>query len=266
MNVNRNIVAAALLAAAAGPALAQYGFTADGNGTHIKIWWTDQRGNRIGDPVYDGVLQSGESVTRNTRSPDVYDHSLQELASANAAINDVIAGNGLPLETSGLPPTDAPTLFDRDPAGGLSNIFYVINASQWIAGGGHSHVGQVIGGFAPNGTNPALPGITVAYSPIPNLPLEQALRVDPVTGQVLFMAAQPFGPEQGTLTVSSTMHLNGRPCPVDVNGDGQVNVADYLAFLQLYAAGDPAADMNADGIVNILDYLAFLQRYSLGCP
>jgi lysyl endopeptidase len=62
-----------------------------------------------------------------------------------------------------------------------------------------------------------------------------------------------------TLSISS-------PCAVDVNGDGSANVADYLAFLQLYAAADPRADFNGDGAINIADYLAFLAAYSTGCP
>jgi hypothetical protein len=61
------------------------------------------------------------------------------------------------------------------------------------------------------------------------------------------------------------VQFTGR-CRVDVNHDGQVNVADFLAFLQLYAAGDAAADMNGDGQVNVSDFLAFLAAYAAGCP
>jgi hypothetical protein len=55
------------------------------------------------------------------------------------------------------------------------------------------------------------------------------------------------------------------PCPVDMNGDGVVNVADYLAFLSLYAAADPRADINGNGVINVADYLAFLALYAAGC-
>jgi hypothetical protein len=54
-------------------------------------------------------------------------------------------------------------------------------------------------------------------------------------------------------------------CPVDLNGDGQVSVADYLRFLQLYSAGDARADVNGDGLINVQDYLFFLSLYSRGC-
>jgi hypothetical protein len=55
------------------------------------------------------------------------------------------------------------------------------------------------------------------------------------------------------------------PCAPDVNGDGTVNVADFLAFLQIYAAGDARADFNHDGQVNVADFLAFLAAYAAGC-
>jgi hypothetical protein len=54
-------------------------------------------------------------------------------------------------------------------------------------------------------------------------------------------------------------------CPADMNNDGAVDVRDYLAYLQLYAAGSPLADMNSNEVVNVQDYLLFLGRYSTGC-
>jgi hypothetical protein len=50
--------------------------------------------------------------------------------------------------------------------------------------------------------------------------------------------------------------------PADMNGDGQVNVADYLAYLARFAAADPTADLTGDGRVDVRDYLRFLQYYS----
>jgi murein tripeptide amidase MpaA len=52
--------------------------------------------------------------------------------------------------------------------------------------------------------------------------------------------------------------------PADINHDGQVNVQDFLAFLQLYSSGDPAADFTGDGQVNVQDFLAFLSAYAAG--
>jgi hypothetical protein len=60
-------------------------------------------------------------------------------------------------------------------------------------------------------------------------------------------------------------NLTIRCCPADMNCDGAVNVADYLAFLNFYAAANPLADINADSRINVADYLAFLTLYSQGC-
>jgi beta-glucanase (GH16 family) len=59
--------------------------------------------------------------------------------------------------------------------------------------------------------------------------------------------------------------VSSAACTVDLNGDGQVNVADYLRYLALFASGAPAADIDGDGAVNIADFLAFLRAYAAGC-
>ncbi|MCC6675861.1 MAG: hypothetical protein IT436_01840 [Phycisphaerales bacterium] len=56
-----------------------------------------------------------------------------------------------------------------------------------------------------------------------------------------------------------------RPCAADLNGDGEVDFADFLLFLNYYDAGDPRADFNHDGEVDFADYLEFLNLYDGGC-
>jgi hypothetical protein len=50
-----------------------------------------------------------------------------------------------------------------------------------------------------------------------------------------------------------------------MNGDGQVNLQDFLAYLNFYASGDARADMNGDNAVNVQDFLSFLSLYAAGC-
>ncbi|MCC6675696.1 MAG: hypothetical protein IT436_01005 [Phycisphaerales bacterium] len=57
----------------------------------------------------------------------------------------------------------------------------------------------------------------------------------------------------------------GVPCPADLNGDGIVDFADYLEFLNFYDAQDLRVDFNHDGIVDFADYLEFLNLYDAGC-
>jgi hypothetical protein len=54
-------------------------------------------------------------------------------------------------------------------------------------------------------------------------------------------------------------------CAPDLNGDGLVNTQDFLAFLNLWVAGDPIADWNDDGTINTQDFLAYLNDWSAGC-
>ncbi len=54
-------------------------------------------------------------------------------------------------------------------------------------------------------------------------------------------------------------------CVADFNGDGTVNTADVLAFLNAWNAGDSSADINGDGTVNSQDVLAFLNLWNAGC-
>ena len=50
-----------------------------------------------------------------------------------------------------------------------------------------------------------------------------------------------------------------------MNGDGELNILDFVAFQALFVDGDPAADVNGDGVLNILDFVAFQQIFQAGC-
>lgn len=54
------------------------------------------------------------------------------------------------------------------------------------------------------------------------------------------------------------------PFRADVDGDCRYTVADFTAFLQLFAAGDPRADMDGDGRLTVADFTAFLQAFAAG--
>jgi hypothetical protein len=68
---------------------------------------------------------------------------------------------------------------------------------------------------------------------------------------------------------SSDLNNNTIPdeceCPPDFNGDTVVDSQDFIAFLNAFTAGDPAADFNNDGIVNSQDFIAFLNAFTAGC-
>ena len=168
----------------------------------------------MGDPLFEGVLKSGQSVTRKTNSPEVFDHSVKEtkLKAGNAAWNDAFFGDAALAKTT-FDPTAVPLLFDVDSQGGLTNIFYAINVPEWTESGGSFVVGEVYGGFSADGTHPDLPGITVGYSTDPDLTIEEAFSIDFETGEVTFLGASPFDGEQGSLVAQSSMMVGAEPPP-----------------------------------------------------
>ncbi len=55
-------------------------------------------------------------------------------------------------------------------------------------------------------------------------------------------------------------------CRVDLDGDGELTVFDFLEFQNLFAAGDLAVDFDGDGELTIFDFLEFQNEFVQGCP
>jgi len=55
-------------------------------------------------------------------------------------------------------------------------------------------------------------------------------------------------------------------CKADVNGDGSLNVLDFIAFQQAWLAQEPDADCDASGTYNALDFICYQNLYVAGCP
>ncbi|MEQ9096540.1 MAG: VCBS repeat-containing protein [Phycisphaerales bacterium] len=56
------------------------------------------------------------------------------------------------------------------------------------------------------------------------------------------------------------------PCPADLDADGVLTIFDFLAFQNLFDAGDPIADFDGDGSLTLFDFLAFQNAFDAGCP
>lgn len=55
-------------------------------------------------------------------------------------------------------------------------------------------------------------------------------------------------------------------CYADCDGNGTLNVFDYICFGSAYAASDPYADCDGNTAFNIFDYICFGNAYAAGCP
>ena len=54
-------------------------------------------------------------------------------------------------------------------------------------------------------------------------------------------------------------------CPGDFNGDGSLDVLDFVAFQGAWQAGDPSADCDDSGTFDIIDFVCFQGLFVAGC-
>ena len=72
-----------------------------------------------------------------------------------------------------------------------------------------------------------------------------------------------------TMRASGLTHtpqgLGLAPCRPDLNGDGRLDIFDFLAFQNAFSSGDRRADFDGDGSLTIFDFLAFQNEFEHGC-
>jgi len=56
-----------------------------------------------------------------------------------------------------------------------------------------------------------------------------------------------------------------RLCQGDFDQSGLLNINDFVAFINAFAAQSPSADVDNSGLLNINDFIAFLNAYATGC-
>lgn len=54
-------------------------------------------------------------------------------------------------------------------------------------------------------------------------------------------------------------------CPADLDGNGEADLGDFLAFFNAYDALLPLADLTGEGDVDFADFLEFFNSYDAGC-
>lgn len=82
-------------------------------------------------------------------------------------------------------------------------------------------------------------------------------RVDPATGAVLgvFAEAQPI----------ESLAVAEGTCIADFDGDGDLDINDFIALRSAFVAGDLRADINGDGKLDINDFIVFQAAFRRGC-
>jgi len=67
------------------------------------------------------------------------------------------------------------------------------------------------------------------------------------------------------VTADSPQGLGLAPCRADFDGNGVLNIFDFLAFQNAFSAGNLRADFDGDGSLSIFDFLAFQNEFAAGC-
>ena len=81
------------------------------------------------------------------------------------------------------------------------------------------------------------------------------------SGQVLVLVT--FADEtEAVLRVT----LGDEGCLADFNGDGVLNVLDFVAFQTAFVAHVPKADCDGNGQFQILDFVCYQIAFFTGCP
>jgi subtilisin family serine protease len=89
------------------------------------------------------------------------------------------------------------------------------------------------------------------------------VRIQAVTRTNAGAAQQTHRIDEVAVTVVAPESVGG--CLADCDGDGSVNVMDYLCFQGWVTTGDARADCNFDNQVNVLDFLCFAAAVADGC-
>jgi outer membrane protein assembly factor BamB len=149
-----------------------------------------------------------------------------------------------------------------------ANANGVMDPGEYLAVGGWTLEPVVASGRLLVGLLP--PGSSVTSAPVDLYQLDLAR----VPSEPAFVAAHYSG-AGGSVAVADGWAFTigpagltafAPPCPVDCNGDGALNLADFGCFQTRFAQGDPYADCNGDGVLNLADFGCFQTRFAQGCP
>ena len=85
-------------------------------------------------------------------------------------------------------------------------------------------------------------------------------------GDILFEQWMATGMSEPVEMDVQTIELEVGGCYADCNGDGVLNILDFVCFQNAFVTADPQADCNGDGALNILDFVCFQGEFESGCP
>ena len=87
------------------------------------------------------------------------------------------------------------------------------------------------------------------------------IALDPTDGRTFWMVGEHQSPG-GWRTWIGSFSIG---CPGDFNGDGALDVLDFVAFQIAWLSGEAPADCDGNGLFDVLDFVCFQNAFSAGC-
>ncbi|OAB63968.1 hypothetical protein AY599_16350 [Leptolyngbya valderiana BDU 20041] len=93
----------------------------------------------------------------------------------------------------------------------------------------------------------------------------EIVRATSIDGAFATTTIEPVGPIGPAHIVSHGDAVILVICAADRDADGELTIFDFLAFQNLFDAGDLRADLDEDGQLTIFDFLTYQNRFAAGC-
>jgi hypothetical protein len=79
-----------------------------------------------------------------------------------------------------------------------------------------------------------------------------------IVGVVAYLADGDFGLQIIDVSDCPT-------CPPDLDGNGALDLFDFLTFVNVFNGGGPEADCDQNGAHDLFDFLCFVNEFNAGC-
>lgn len=111
-------------------------------------------------------------------------------------------------------------------------------------------------------------GAIEAFGQVPESFGRVLVAYDDGNGEALYLGGSFRFAWRGTEPLRYVAVWRPRPggCTADIDGDCQLDIFDWTAFVTLWRQQDPKADFDGDGEFTVFDYLAFQNAFEAGCP
>ncbi|OAB62876.1 hypothetical protein AY599_00710 [Leptolyngbya valderiana BDU 20041] len=264
--------------------------TCSGGALQIEVRFNDQNWSAVGQGSVCGGVMSLDYFGDLVATPDGYESRAQGFGTIlDEQWNSAIEGIWNTDADGNLTTLDYVEIADD---GGSFKPKWWVYAGEILIGGALGSVGGVGAGtvvgasaavnisnsidskVAPPADPPARPGGDILVEMSPPIADDQVVVVVAGNGEIAgnrsnhitfegrwqVDAATGDGLVTGAFTFEDTTS-----CYADFDGDGRLNIFDFLAFQNAFATGDAIADCDGDGALTLFDFLCFQNAFAGGC-